>query len=116
MRLFSDVLVLGPGVPMWVASSPAVRHLAHAAGPAPRRHSTGSPGSLRPPFWWWTLAVPSRVHPLREPSGSIPEGSALDQAFSWLDHLWDEAPEVARPAFAVLEDVLTRGARSGRCD
>lgn len=48
--------------------------------------------------------------PRREPSETVPDGSSLDQALSWLDHLSEEAPEVPQPAFAVLEDVLTRAA------
>lgn len=107
MRLFSDVLVLGPGVPDVGGLAQQLRHLATP------------PVQLPEGIYWFSGVTPAAVlvvdaggppgAPLREPSSSVPEGSALDQAFSWLDHLWDEAPEVPRPVFAVLEDVLTRG-------
>lgn len=106
MRLFSDVLILGPSVPDVGGLVEQVRHL-----PA-------SPVQLPEGIYWFSGVTPAAVllvdagappgAPLREPSDAVPEGSALDQALRWLDHLWDEASEVPRPAFSVLEDVLTR--------
>lgn len=108
MRLFSDMLVLGPGVPDVGALVGQVRHLSSSTVQLPEG------------IYWFSGVSPAAVllvdagappgAPLRESSDTVPEGSALDQALSWLDHLWDDAPEVPHPAFSVLEDVITRGA------
>lgn len=108
MRLFSDMLVLGSGVPDVGSLVQQVRHLA------------ASPVELPEGIYWFSGVSPASIllvdagappgAPLREASETVQEGSALDQALSWLDHLWDDAVEVPPPAFSVLEDVITRGA------
>lgn len=109
-RLFSDMLVLGAGIPDVHGFISSVRHL------------VDPPTALPEGLYWFSGITPSAVlvvtggappgSPLRERNDAIPEGSALDQALNWLDHLWAEASDVAHPAFEVLDEVITRG--SGR--
>ncbi|WP_344133758.1 DEAD/DEAH box helicase [Pedococcus bigeumensis] len=106
-KLFSEMLVLGTVVPDVHALVANIRHLIAAPAPLPEG------------LYWFSGISPSAVlvvtggappgAPLREQSGAVPEGSALDQALSWFDHLWDGAPAVERPSFEVLEEVVTRG-------
>lgn len=106
--LFSDLLILGAGVP---EIHGLVQHM---------RHLSTSPTPLPEGIYWFSGVDPTAVllvdggappgAPFRQPIEDVAEGSPLEQALSWLDHLWEEAREVSRPAFAILEDVVTRGA------
>jgi hypothetical protein len=45
---------------------------------------------------------------MREPSGEVPNGSALALALGWFEHLWETATGVRLPRFAVFDEVITR--------
>lgn len=104
---FSDLLIVGSGVPDVVELVEQVRH----------QSSSGS--QLPEGIYWFSGVAPAAVllveggaqpgAPLREARDAAAEGSALDQALAWFDHLWEQAAAVAHPVFAVLDEVLTRG-------
>lgn len=98
-RLFSDVLVLGPSVP---DVGDLVQHLRHLSTP---------PVQLPEGIYWFSGETPAAVLIVdaggppgasqREQTNAVSEGSPLNEALNWLDHLWDQANEMPRPAFAV---------------
>ena len=104
---FSDLLILGPAMPDLAGLTDTIRHL------------PDSPVQLPEGIYWFSDASPAAVllvmgggppgAPFMQASDAVDEGSALGEALNWFDHLWPDAREVPRPAFAVLDDVLTRG-------
>lgn len=104
---FEQLLVFGPGVNDVVDLVDEARLL-----PTPPVH-------LPQGIYWFSGVEPSVVLSVTggiSPSGSVAtapdsvaRGSALDNALGWVDATWDEAVPVAKPRYAVGEDVLVEG-------
>ncbi len=110
-RLFTRVLVLGPGAFDFADTVDQVRHLP-------------TPDEVLPEgvYWFTASALPAvlvvyRGRPPSEalqlaPSG-IAEDSLLGRALQWHEHLWHEGKPVPSPVFGIMEDVLTRAGQDG---
>ncbi|NYJ02425.1 superfamily II DNA or RNA helicase [Nocardioides thalensis] len=104
---FRQLLIFGPGVSDVVDLVDETRMV------------SAPPVQLPQGIYWFSGVDPSVV--LSVTSGASPgasaaippeeveDGSALDNALGWIDASWDGAPVVAKPRFAVGEDVLVDG-------
>ncbi|MDF9717339.1 helicase-related protein [Nocardioides sp. ChNu-99] len=104
---FGQLLIFGPGV----------NDVVDLVGET--RVVTAPPVQLPQGVYWFSGVAPSVVLAVTggtSPGASVatsPDsvagGSPLDNALGWVDAVWDEALVVAKPRFAVGEDVLVDG-------
>ncbi|MFV2124840.1 DEAD/DEAH box helicase [Micromonospora sp. LOL_013] len=109
--LFTDVLVLGSDLPEPGAEVERIRQIVVPTVSLPE--GVYWFGGLDPtPL----LVVTSGAMPgagMHEPAAEVAEDSPVASALAWFEHLWESAPEVPLPLFAVTDEVMTRAGQDG---
>ena len=61
-------------------------------------------GLSDPPCCWYSRGRLRRSVPM--PIGSVPDGSALDNALGWVESAWEDASTIPSPRFKLSEQVI----------